>query len=161
MITPSEQDLGEWLIPREAARRARLSGRDCRKALESVGWIAYLEVLGRRDPSRRFRSLASIRVRGAMIDYLRRGWDSRRGPRPLYYPIDDYANVLVTNQDPALTAEAKGNLARFKRRLSTRDYSILVGSMEGVSLRDMAADHGLSEMRLSQIRAKWRAALCP
>jgi RNA polymerase sigma factor (sigma-70 family) len=114
-----------------------------------VGALALVETAGRYDGRTRvpFLAYAFPRVRGAMADACRAGDRGRREREVVCDP-----DVLCEVSDPrTLRPEARLDLLAGIGRLRRRLRDVLVRHACGVPHRQIAADMGVTESRVSQL----------
>jgi len=164
-------------VVRQLARR--LPANVQRDDLLSAGICGLVDSLRRNggDLGGSFEVYARTRIRGAIFDELRaQDWLSRRARDrataaaegaegiPLAFvsledmtPIED-SDYLCSEEDPLEVAEARSQqraLARAIEQLPERERRI-VGRhyFEGVKLKELSAELGVSEPRISQLHAR-------
>jgi RNA polymerase sigma factor for flagellar operon FliA len=159
----------------------RLPPNVLRDDLVAAGTLGLLDALRRQPASERgaeFGWYARVRIRGAVIDELRaQDWLSRRARRRFvaeertsaaFVGIEDLPEERRTIADEAaLTPEAQVSLksearaiAKAVERLPVRERNIINAHyFEGVQLRAIAHELGVSEPRVSQLHARAVARL--
>jgi RNA polymerase sigma factor (sigma-70 family) len=138
-----------WIV-RQACRLSRLHADD----LAQEGRLAAWAMAGRYDPARGFAFLrfAGTRVRGAMVDYLRRqGWivKAARPGRTLYRRVKLRAVACPSGFDPA-DLDAAGAVRAVVARLDPWADPRAVGMLEayyrdGMVLSEIGAAFGVTE----------------
>ncbi len=159
----------------------RLPPNVLRDDLVSAGAFGLLDALRRQQPSERgveFGWYARVRIRGAILDELRsQDWLSRRARRRFasqerntsaaVVAIDDLPEerrgLVDSGSTPETLVSARSDanaLAKAVERLPVRERNIINAHyFEGVQLRTIAHDLGVSEPRVSQLHARAVARL--
>ncbi len=160
-----------------ASMLPRLPPNVLRDDLVGAGAFGLLDALRRQQPSERgaeFVWYARVRIRGAILDELRtQYWLSRRARRRFasqernasaaVVGLDDLPEerrALVDNSrfTPEMLVFARSDanaLAKAVERLPDRERNIINAHyFEGVQLRTIAHDLGVSEPRVSQLHAR-------
>jgi RNA polymerase sigma factor for flagellar operon FliA len=160
----------------------RLPPNVLRDDLVAAGTFGLLDALRRQAPSERgveFGWYVRVRVRGAIFDELRtQDWLSRRARR--HFTAEDRGNgaavvgiddlpeerrVVVddggyTPESLVAAASESAALAKAVERLPQRERNIITAHyFDGVQLRAIARDLGVSEPRVSQLHARAVARL--
>ena len=160
----------------------RLPPNVLRDDLIAAGTFGLLDALRRQPPSERtaeFGWYARIRIRGAVIDELRsQDWLSRRARRRFasvertnntavvgIEDLPEERRAIADERSPSPEAlvcdhsDAKA-VAKALERLPPRERNIIHAHyFEGVQLRTIAHDLGVSEPRVSQLHARAVARL--
>jgi len=160
----------------------RLPPNVLRDDLVAAGSFGLLDALRRQDATElgaEFRWYARVRIRGAILDELRsQDWLSRRArrrfaseertsgtavigiedlPEERRNVVDDHAHTPESLTCARSEADA---LAKAVERLPVRERDIITQHyFEGVQLRSIAKDLGVSEPRVSQLHARAVARL--
>lgn len=139
-----------------------------REDLVSVGVIGMIQAVDRYDPDKRvpFEAFAAVRVRGAVIDELRRlsvvsrDRDVPGLPPALSIdtlvaeglePCDEDAGLI----DPLLDADLREDLAASLQTLPSRERFVLHAYyIERRRMCEIGKDLGLTEARVSQIHSQ-------
>lgn len=181
---PSGEDVARYLPIVEQVVRAmlqRLPPNVLREDMLAAGTFGLLDALRRHHAPRgeEFTWYARIRIRGAVVDELRsQDWLSRRARRRFadenrqattaVIGIDDLPeerrtvadrssltpeSLAVAHSDHLALAKAVGQLPARERSIITQHY------FEGVQLRAIARELGVSEPRVSQLHARAVARL--
>jgi RNA polymerase sigma factor FliA len=160
----------------------RLPPNVLRDDLVAAGTFGLLDALRRQRPSERgveFGWYARVRIRGAILDELRsQDWLSRRARRHFasqerntsaaVVAIDDLpeerrglADAGESTPETLVSARSDAHaLAKAVERLPVRERNIINAHyFEGVQLRTIAHDLGVSEPRVSQLHARAVARL--
>jgi RNA polymerase sigma factor FliA len=158
----------------------RLPANVLRDDLHSAGVFGLVDSLRRNggDNGEAFEWYARTRIRGAVVDELRaQDWLTRRAraavsaasedgdARPAALvniddvsPTDEAAHLVALEQDPAATVEARDDfrvLARAMEQLPERERRIVgMHYFDGVKFKDIGAELGVSEPRVSQLHAR-------
>lgn len=125
--------------------------------------LGLLDAIERYDPEigNRFITYAPHRIRGHLMDWLRR--INGRTPRVEIFVCDpdDVTRQAGGALDPALTALDDAEEPRhILRSLSDRDRDLMIRHViDGQTLKQCAAAHQISESRVSQIVAEVRERL--
>ncbi len=165
-----------------ATMLARLPPNVLRDDLIAAGTFGLLDALRRQPAAQRgveFSWYARVRVRGAIVDELRtQDWLSRRARRRFSSDERNTSAAVVGIEDlpeerrnvaddaslspetlVAARSEAK-SLAKAVGSLPERERNIITAHyFEGVQLRAIAKDLGVSEPRVSQLHARAVARL--
>jgi RNA polymerase sigma factor (sigma-70 family) len=118
-----------------------------------VGSLALVEAAQRFDPENGapFLGYAFLRVRGAMADACRRGrGEGARVDREVVCDPDELCEV---SDRRVLRPEARLDVLAAVSRLRRRLRTVLLRHACGVPSREIAADLGVSESRVSQLLA--------
>jgi RNA polymerase sigma factor (sigma-70 family) len=145
------------------AMRRRLPRRTDIQELESAGTLGLVDAAERFEPERgvKFSAWASIKIRGAILDHLRR---ERHMPRK--YPPDVTARlehrVLCAHHDACMRRDARANrtgqervdaadtVTRLMSCLTPREQSVIrMLYFEGMNQRAIAANMCVSETLVS------------
>jgi RNA polymerase sigma factor for flagellar operon FliA len=160
----------------------RLPPNVLRDDLVAAGTFGLLDALRRQSASERgveFLWYARVRVRGAILDELRaQDWLSRRARRRFareergagaaVVGIEDLpedrralADSLAPTPETLVAARSEADaLAKAVERLPARERNIITSHyFDGVQLRAIARDLGVSEPRVSQLHARAVARL--
>jgi RNA polymerase sigma factor for flagellar operon FliA len=156
---------------RRVARR--LPGNVQRDDLLSAGLFGLVDSLRRNggDGGATFTGYARVRIRGAIFDELRaQDWLPRRARERLdaseeatsFVHIDDVSlreeAEMAIAEDPGTLAEASAErraLARALEALPERERLIVARYyFDGARMKDISAELGVSEPRISQILAR-------
>jgi RNA polymerase sigma factor FliA len=163
------------LVHQTASRlMRRLPSSIQRDDLIAAGTVGLLQALrdGRNTGDEMFAAYARIRIRGAMLDELRRGdWAPRRKRGGESPPV---AVVRFDDLPPTVVFAADGT-SPLERLEQARELSAMTGAMEllperereilrlryfeQVPSKSIAASMGLSEARVSQLHARATARL--
>jgi len=137
--------------------------------LESAGWLGAVEAVGRYSPATRvpLNAFARIRIRGAMLDYLRESDPLSRGHRrrvksglqddPHSFSIDAVRVDELTGlgyDDPRIAhAIAAADCAKLWQCLTLRPlWVIYLGYFEEMKYQEIAKALGVSKSRAVQIQ---------
>jgi RNA polymerase sigma factor for flagellar operon FliA len=159
----------------------RLPANVLRDDLLAAGTFGLLDALRRQSPSERgveFTWYARVRVRGAIVDELRaQDWLSRRARRRFAsesttstavvgiedLPEDRRALADEASPTPEALVAARSDahaVAKAVEKLPVRERNIITAHyFDGVQLRTIAQDMGVSEPRVSQLHARAVARL--
>ncbi len=160
-----------------ASMLPRLPPNVLRDDLVGAGAFGLLDALRRQQPSERgaeFVWYARVRIRGAILDELRsQDWLSRRARRRFASQERNASAAVVGIDDlpeerrgfvdngaftPEMLVFARSDanaLAKAVERLPDRERNIINAHyFEGVQLRTIAHDLGVSEPRVSQLHAR-------
>lgn len=158
----------------------RLPANVLRDDLFSAGVFGLVDSLRRNggDDGETFEWYARTRIRGAVVDELRaQDWLTRRARAAVtaageesegrngalvslddVTPSDEWNHLASTDDDPATIAEARDNyraLARAMEKLPERERRIVgMHYFDGVKFKDIGAELGVSEPRVSQLHAR-------
>jgi RNA polymerase sporulation-specific sigma factor len=162
---PDEGELrklyGNWIKRTALMLKARMPWADLDELLQ-LGAIGMLEALQRFDSTRgvEFQAFASRRIRGAMIDGLRREGALQRGETVFDTDVIDAA-ALISGDSPEdpfslLTrSEDKRMLIDALRCLPPLEYRVLaLHFYEDLNNREIAATLDISEGYASRIRKR-------
>lgn len=159
----------------------RLPPNVLRDDLVAAGTVGLLDALRRQSASERgaeFAWYARVRIRGAIVDELRaQDWLSRRARRRFtaeertsaaFVGIEDFpeerraiADEAAPSPEAQVCQKSEASaIAKAVDRLPVRERSIITAHyFEGVQLRTIAHDLGVSEPRVSQLHARAVARL--
>jgi len=158
----------------------RLPANVLRDDLFSAGVFGLVDSLRRNggDSGETFEWYARTRIRGAVVDELRaQDWLTRRARAAVtasgeetegrtgalvslddVTPADEWTHLASTEDDPAAAVEAMDNyraLARAMEKLPERERRIVgMHYFDGVKFKDIGAELGVSEPRVSQLHAR-------
>jgi RNA polymerase sigma factor for flagellar operon FliA len=158
----------------------RLPANVLRDDLFSAGVFGLVDSLRRNggDGGETFEWYARTRIRGAVVDELRaQDWLTRRARAAVtaageetegrtgglvslddVTPADEWTHLASTDDDPAAAVEAMDNyraLARAMEKLPERERRIVgMHYFDGVKFKDIGAELGVSEPRVSQLHAR-------
>lgn len=126
--------------------------------LISAGMLGYCQCLQRFDPSRnvKFKTYAEYRIKGAVLDEVRKMIGDERAKTPRPRVIADFDYTLVGDGGSAESdIESAIDFASFIQRvpLSSQELEVLRFRMEGMNLREIATKMEFSESRASQLLA--------
>lgn len=129
--------------------------------LISAGSIGYMAAVERYEPRRgSFREFASIKIRGAIIDSLRRqspGMRYRQNRMPFIVAMEDLPEVAVES-NVFEVIHVQGMLPRLAAaltQLSDRHRFVVERSFyDGEALSVIGKELGLHESRISQLRTE-------
>ncbi len=167
---PNDEELqrlyGNWIKRSALLLKARMPWADLDELLQ-LGAIGMLEALQRFDHTRgvEFHAFCSRRIRGAMIDGLRREGALQRGEMHLDTDAIDATTYLNgdTPEDPfrlLSRADSKKYLTEALRDLPALDYRVLaLHYFEDMNNREIAAILNISEGYASRIRKRALAFL--
>lgn len=130
--------------------------------LHQVGVIAVLECLDRVDTDKGvWSTLAYPRIRGAILDYFRRHAAGSREYRVELLCLDEFdgaeeaVEALVDDPEIDDAIDARTAVQRCVELLDSvdcREYAIIKAHcLEGKSMREAGAEHGLSKSRTSRV----------
>lgn len=127
--------------------------------LISSGMLGYAQALRRFDPNRgvKFKTFAEYRIKGAVLDEVRKmiGDERCKTPRPRI--MDDFDYTLISdNCRTQNIMESRLDMETFLKHvpLNERELQILEYRMSGMNLREIAQKFDFSESRASQLLAK-------
>lgn len=157
---------GNWIKRTALLLKARMPWADLDELLQ-LGAIGMLEALQRFDTTRGidFQAFCSRRIRGAMIDGLRREGALQRGEAHIDTDAIDASTYRngQTPEDPFLLlarSDSKKFLAEALQALPPLDYRVLaLHYFEEMNNREVAAILNISEGYASRIRKRALAFL--
>lgn len=136
--------------------------------LISEGWIGLQSAHARFDPSRgtKFKTFAEYRIRGAMIDAIRKysHMGSRHHPLAAFIPFDTCAEAQDRTVPPTslLELETYQFITPLLAPLTPRERDIIVRFyLKGDHMAEIASDLGVSEPYMSLFLKKIRLKLNP
>ncbi|MDR3520766.1 MAG: sigma-70 family RNA polymerase sigma factor [Acidocella sp.] len=152
---------GGWIKRTALYLKVRMPWADLDELLQS-GAIGMLEALKRYDTSHgvEFAAFAARRIRGAMIDSLRRDGMRRRGECQLDTELVDSSNFHngTAREDPLshlLRADSRAALIVALQSLPPLEYRVLtLHFYEEMNNREIAAILGISEGYASRVRKR-------
>jgi RNA polymerase sigma factor (sigma-70 family) len=152
---------GGWVKRMALLLRSRMPWADLDDLLQ-WGAVGMMEATQRFDPAQgvAFAAYASRRIKGAMIDGLRREGSRRRGE--VVFEPDDVENAAFEGglgpDDPFVLLAASGNRALLVAALSTlppMEYQVLaLHFYEDLNNREVAAVLDISEGYASRLRKR-------
>lgn len=126
--------------------------------LYSAGTVGLIEAVRRYDPDRgtAFSTWAVPRIRGAMIDEVRRRTPLARSQRSVEFVTwDDYlASTPPTAEEELLHAEQMELAQRLLDDLPERDRDIVLSWAKGETGVSIARRYRISEGRVTQLRQR-------
>ena len=132
--------------------------------LISAGMLGYSQALKRFDPGRnvKFKTFAEYRIKGAVLDEVRKmiGDERAKTKRPMR--IDEYDFSAMSDDGFANKhMDSTIDIQRFACliALSPRELDILRCRVEGKSIREIATEFDFSESRANQLLAKIKKAV--
>ena len=127
--------------------------------LISCGMLGYTQALERFDPNRgaKFKTFAEYRIRGAVLDEVRKMIGDERCKTPRPRRVDNFDFTMIGDGGSSQSGMESGidikNFVRYAP-LTHRELKILNCRVTGMNLREIAKEFGFSESRASQILAK-------
>lgn len=141
------------LARRMARKKSRSLSHVSYDDLESAAYFGLVDAGCKYDPEQNdnFSAYASVRIAGAMRDYLRElRWGSRSSP----VTAEVYEEQAVSDvRDCELIDKMTAVLSPAGRDVILNYYS------EGQKIREIAADLGVNESRVSQVLSESRSTL--
>jgi RNA polymerase sigma factor (sigma-70 family) len=127
--------------------------------LISAGMLGYSQCLRRFDPARgvKFKTYAEYRIKGAVLDEVRKMIGDERCKTPRPRRVDDYDYTLIGDEGRHQQAiESSMGFDSFMKftPLDDREKEILRCRMIGMNVREIASKFNFSESRASQLLAK-------
>jgi RNA polymerase sigma factor (sigma-70 family) len=128
------------------------------KTLISAGMFGYSQALSRFDPKRnvKFKTFAEYRIKGAVLDEVRKmiGDERAKNPRPRIITDFDYS-LIGDGGDAEKHLESSLDFDVFMDNvpLSHQEIAVLQCRIEGMNIREIAKKFSFSESRASQILA--------
>jgi RNA polymerase sigma factor (sigma-70 family) len=129
------------------------------ESLISAGMLGYSQARTRFDVSRnvKFKTFAEYRIKGAVLDEVRKMIGDERAKSPKARRIDDYDYELLSDDNQ--TADFMESNFDVESLLSSanllpRDYEIIQCRIEGYSIKELSAKFKFSESRASQILSR-------
>jgi len=127
--------------------------------LISCGMLGYAQALKRYDPTRgvKFKTFAEYRIKGAVLDEVRKMIGDERCKNPRPRRIEDFNYDLISdNGHTQNTIESLLDFETFLNLvpLTERELKILDCRINGMNLREIARQFNFSESRASQLLAK-------
>jgi RNA polymerase sigma factor (sigma-70 family) len=152
---------GTWIKRTALMLKSRLPWAELDELLQ-WGAIGMLEAMNRYDPSYgvSFQAFSARRIRGAMIDGLRREGSQRRGESVLDIEVVDSAAYAggTSPDDPLallLRSDARALLVDALKTLPTLEYQVLaLHFYDDMNNREIAAILDVSEGYASRIRKR-------
>jgi RNA polymerase sigma factor (sigma-70 family) len=146
------------MIVRKTIREKRLGKLDA-SVLLSAGFEGYTQCLSRFDSSCgvKFKTYASYRIRGAVLDEVRKliGSERLKNKRPVQ--VHDYdLSEVGERYSSERSLESKIDLERFINNsgLSDIEKEILTCRLTGMNLKEISEKYGFSKSWASQILKK-------
>ena len=127
--------------------------------LISAGMLGYAQSLKRFDPDRgvKFKTFAEHRIRGAVLDEVRKMIGDERCKTPRPRRVDDIdLTIFGDDSNQKSFIESSIALSQFFNAipLDDREKQILQCRILGMNLREISQEFGFSESRASQLLAK-------
>jgi RNA polymerase sigma factor (sigma-70 family) len=126
--------------------------------LVQAGMIGAWQALERFDGRGKLEGFAAIRIRGAMVDFLRSSHPvGRNGPEVSFVSIDhdgedDHQVMQIASDEDHATELERRQLAQQRlRSLTSSQRSVVSEVLEGKMLEDIGAKRGYSGGRASQV----------
>lgn len=132
--------------------------------LISAGMLGYSQARTRFDTTRgvKFKTFAEYRIKGAVLDEVRKMIGDERAKTPRARRIEDYDYELLSD-DNTMISDIESNLdvdtTLEEVGLSGRDIAIIRCRIEGFSIRELSKEFKFSESRASQILFRIKKAL--
>jgi RNA polymerase sigma factor (sigma-70 family) len=132
--------------------------------LISAGMYGYSQALKRFDPNYKvkFKTYAEHRIKGAVLDEVRKMIGDERCKTKRPRKVDDYDFTLTSDNGSMMeNVESLLSVEAFLRDsdLDDREKEILQCRYEGMNLREIAHKFGFSESRASQLLVKIKKAV--
>jgi RNA polymerase sigma factor (sigma-70 family) len=130
------------------------------QVLISAGMLGYSQSLTRFDPTRnvKFKTFAEYRIRGAVLDEVRKMIGDERSKTKRPHRVDEYDFEYHMTDDGNAQRQIEGylDIESFACNidLSPRELDILRCRIEGHSIREIAQTFDFSESRASQLLAQ-------
>jgi RNA polymerase sigma factor (sigma-70 family) len=134
------------------------------ESLISAGMLGYSQARTRFDPSRnvKFKTFAEYRIKGAVLDEVRKMIGDERAKSPRARRIEDFDYELISD-DNQTTEFVESNFdvetVLQSSRLMERDFDIIQCRIEGYSIRELSSKFGFSESRASQVLARIKKSI--
>jgi RNA polymerase sigma factor (sigma-70 family) len=150
-LTPEQRHLFDThlhLVQSIVKRWPPSLGALSRDDLESVGAIGLLDAVTRHNGHSSFASYARIRIRGAVVDEIRRMAPGTRETRPVVLQMsDDLVGQLEENDcGESYSAES---LEQVIHRLNPRQAELVRMRLRGLSQKEIALNLGRSQVAVS------------
>lgn len=132
--------------------------------LISAGMLGYAQARERFDPGRgvKFKTFAEYRIKGAVLDEVRKMIGDERCKNRRPRRVDDYDYTLISDEGQTGSDLDSGmDLEIFFSQVSLteREVEILKCRFYGMNLREISQRFGFSESRASQLLAKIKKAV--
>lgn len=126
--------------------------------LISAGNLGYVQCLKRFDPNRgvKFKTYAEHRIRGAVLDEVRKMIGDERAKNPRPRKVEDFDFDLIGGNENQRDIENSIDFDSFveKNYLDERELQMLKCRYEGYTIREISQKFSISEARSSQLLAK-------
>lgn len=126
--------------------------------LISAGNLGYAQCLKRFDPNRgvKFKTFAEHRIKGAVLDEVRKMIGDERAKTPRPRKVDDFDFDLIGVDSPHRTVEDSIDFDAFvaNSTLDLRELEMLKCRYEGYTIREISQRFSFSEARASQLLLK-------
>lgn len=134
------------------------------ESLISAGMLGYAQARSRFDPSRnvKFKTFAEYRIKGAVLDEVRKMIGDERAKNPRARRIEDYDYELISDDNQVvdfLDSQLDVNIILSNATLVPRDFEIIQCRVEGYSIREISEKFNFSESRASQVLFRIKKAL--
>ena len=134
--------------------------------LISAGQLGYVQSLRRFDPTRniKFKTFAEYRIKGAVLDEVRKMIGDERCKNPRPYRVDDFDTETIGDERRMqYRMESHLDIERFYDRMpiSPENAEILRCRIEGMTLKEIGDKHNLGESRVSQLLKDIKIQISP
>lgn len=129
------------------------------QTLISAGALGYTQALGRFDKDRgvKFKTFAEYRIKGAVLDEVRKMIGDERCKNPRPRKVDNYDMTMISDHGHTeRSMDSAFDIGIFQNTvdLDHREMEILQARIDGLNLREISKKFGFSESRASQLLAK-------
>jgi RNA polymerase sigma factor (sigma-70 family) len=129
------------------------------ESLISAGMLGYSQARTRFDASRnvKFKTFAEYRIKGAVLDEVRKMIGDERAKSPKARRIDDYDYELLSDDNRTVDfVESNFDVESLlsSSKLLPRDYEIIQCRIEGYSIKELSTKFKFSESRASQVLSR-------
>ena len=134
------------------------------ESLISAGMLGYSQARSRFDDTRnvKFKTFAEYRIKGAVLDEVRKMIGDERAKSPKAKRIEDYNYELMSDENElADFMESVIDVENILKgaTLMPRDFDIIQCRIEGYSIKEIADKFNFSESRASQVLFRIKKAI--
>jgi len=134
------------------------------ESLISAGMLGYSQARNRFDPDRnvKFKTFAEYRIKGAVLDEVRKMIGDERAKNPRARKIEDYDYELISDENQVvefLDSQLDVEIILSRSSLLPRDFEIIQCRIEGYSIKEISEKFHFSESRASQVLFRIKKSL--
>ena len=134
------------------------------ESLISAGMLGYSQARTRFDISRnvKFKTFAEYRIKGAVLDEVRKMIGDERAKNPRARRVEDYDYEMISDENQSVDFHDSAidvAIILEGANLMPRDFEIIQCRIEGYSIRELSEKFKFSESRASQVLARIKKAI--